>query len=206
MRSTLLLAAVFCLISTVQGFGQQARAVPVPNYSVAPAAAGLPSDAMAVDIARISQSVEAMNRNIAKFTSTFSSNQGLKLTERQQKLLFALEALNRTEANLMSAQKQRLDHAERQSRMRLQLSGINENLLPQSLDRYASLRGTVNAVELREARRLTLEKERQELSNTVERIQTDLDRLNEDIRRSELQVAAIRARLFGEVEKELADL
>ena len=192
MRSTLPLAAVFCLISTAQGFGQQARAVPVPNYSVAPAAAGLPSDAMAVDIARISQSVEAMNRNIAKFTSTFSSNQGLKLTERQQKLLFALEVLNRTEANLMSAQKQRLDHAERQSRMRLQLSGINENLLPQSLDRYASLRGTVNAVELREARRLTLEKERQELSNTVERIQTDLDRLNEDIRRSELQVAAIR--------------
>lgn len=206
MRSTLPLAALICIFFVVNGYGQTVRTVPAPNYSVPPPASAAPADSMSVDISRISQSVESINRNFGKFASSFSSNQGLKLSERQQKLLFALEVLNRTETSLISNQKQRLDYIERQSRLRLQLSGINENLLPQSLDRYVSLRGTLSAPELREARRLTLEKERQEIANAVTQIQTDLDRLNEDIRRAELQVTALRSRLFGEVEKELADL
>jgi hypothetical protein len=161
---------------------------------------------VAFDISRISQSVESLNRNLSKFFTNFSSNQGLKLSDRQQRLLFALEVLSRTELALANALKQRLDFVERQSRMRLQLATVNENLLQQSLDRYASLRGTTNAVEIKEARRQALQKEQLELSNTVTQIQTELDRLTEEIRRSELQVTSLRARMFGEVEKELADL
>ena len=203
MKYALLAAFVIYMAFPLGGYAQQVTA---PIYSSpGPRSAGL-NDSMAGDISRISQSVEELNRNLGRFFTNFSSNQGLKLTERQQKLLFALEVLSRTEAGLMAAQKQRIEYVERQSRLRLQLATINENLLPQSLDRYASLRGTLDATDLREARRLALQKERLELSNIITQIQTELDRLNEEIRRAELQVASLRARTFGEVEKELADL
>jgi hypothetical protein len=184
---------------------QTAQAVPAPDYNTA-AATGVRVDSVPGDIARISRSVESLNRNLEKFFSNFSSNQGLKLSDRQQRLLFALEVLSRTETGLANAQRQRLDHVERQSRLRLQLAGVKDNLLPQSIERYASTRGTTNSVELRESRRAALEKERLELTNTVDQIQNELDRLTEVVRRGELQVAALRDRLFGEVEKELADL
>ena len=206
MKYALLAAAVICITFPFPGFAQGVAAIPAPVYNATAPRGTVLNDSVATDISRISQSVEELNRNLGRFFTNFSSNQGLKLSERQQKLLFALEVLSRTEASLMAAQKQRIDYVERQSRLRLQLATINENLLPQSLDRYTSLRGTVDASELREARRLALQKERQELSNTITQIQTELDRLNEEIRRAELQVASLRARMFGEVEKELADL
>ena len=187
-------------------FGQASEPIPAPAYTVPPDRVSATLNPVAFDISRISQSVESLNRNLSKFFTNFSSNQGLKLSDRQQRLLFALEVLSRTELALANALKQRLDFVERQSRLRLQLATVNENLLQQSLDRYTSLRGTTNAVEIKEARRQALQKEQLELSNTVTQIQTELDRLTEEIRRSELQVTSLRARMFGEVEKELADL
>lgn len=206
MKHILLALVVVCIASQSRSVAQSTRTVPAASYNGLASATSIPNDSMASDISRISRSVEELNRNLSKFFTNFSSNQGLRLSERQQKLLFALEVLNRTETSLMTAQKQRLDYAERQSRLRLQLATVNDNLLPQSLDRYVALRGTLDATELRESRRTALQKERQELSNTVDQIQNAIDRLNEDIRRSELLVASLRLRLFGEVEKELADL
>ncbi|MEP7212173.1 MAG: hypothetical protein ABI791_03815 [Acidobacteriota bacterium] len=206
MKHILLAVIVICIVFQFRSFAQTTRELPAPNYSGPAPATTMPNDTMSGDISRISRSVEELNRNLSKFFTNFSSNQGLKLSERQQKLLFALEVLTRTETSFISAQKQRLDHLERQSRLRLQLAMVNDNLLPQSLDRYVALRGTLDATELRESRRTALQKERQELSNTVDQLQIAIDRLNEDIRRSESLIASLRMRLFGEVEKELADL
>ena len=203
MKFTLSFCVVLLIAWTCQISAQSSTPIAAPSYA---APVSQSAESVPLNIARISQSVDSLNRNLSKFFANFSSNQGLKLSDKQQKLLFALEVLNRTETSLLALQRQRTDHVERLSRMRLQLAGVNENLLPQSLDRYVSLRGTTNVVEIRDSRRQALQKEQYDLTNTVAQIQSELDRLLVEIERLQLLVASLRARLFGEVEKELADL
>ncbi|HMJ08506.1 MAG TPA: hypothetical protein VK468_05850 [Pyrinomonadaceae bacterium] len=199
-------AAAFVTATSIFSPAQSSQPIAAPSYSAGPILNTETLDTMAANVARISRSVDAMNKNWGSFFSTFSSNQGLRLSEKQQKLLMGLEVLNRMEQSLATNQKQKLDYIERLSKFRLQLSTVTDDLLPQSLDRYVALRGTTDAEELRDIRRQALSKERQELSTVVSQLQRDLDRLSDDIRRSESQLATLRARIFGEVERELADL
>jgi peptidoglycan hydrolase CwlO-like protein len=161
---------------------------------------------IAKELSKISKSVEDLNKRLERFSETFSSNQGLRLTERQQKLLIAFEFLNRAEARLVSLQNLKLNLTEKQTAIRLQLARITDDLLPGSIDRYVALRGTTNAEELRDIRRQALSKEKYELTRTVTEIQSDLNEINEEIRQTDLFLKKIRQRLFPEVEKEISDL
>ncbi len=158
------------------------------------------------ELSKISKSVEELNKKLQRFSETFSSNQGLKLTERQQKLLIAFEFLNRAEQRLVSLQNLKLNFTEKQTAIRLQLARITDDLLPSSIDRYVSLRGTTNAEELRDIRRQALLNEKYDLTRTVTEIQNDLNEINEEIRQTDIFLKNIRRRLFPEVEKELLDL
>lgn len=161
---------------------------------------------IARDMSKISKSVEELNKRLEKFAETFSSNQGLRLTERQQKLLIAFEFLNRAEQRIASLQTLKLSMTEKQTTIRLQLARITDDSLPASIDRYVALRGTTNAEELREIRRQALNKEKYELTRTVTEIQDDLNEINEEIRQTDIFLKSIRRRLFPEIEKELLDL
>lgn len=204
MSMKLFLLGVLVLIN----FGVVAAQSPRPDGSAYQPGVQSPDPLqnISTEISRISRSVEALNRNWKTFFDTFSTNQGLQLTERQQKLLMALEVLNRLEQSLANMQRLKLDLIERQSKMRLQLAAVTDDLLPQSLDRYVALRGTTDAEGLRDIRRLALQKEHRELSTTLAQIQSELDSTLREIGRTDLQVRTLRARVFGEVEKELADL
>jgi hypothetical protein len=155
-----------------------------------------PVQNISIEISRISRSVEALNRNWKTFFDNFSTNQGLQLTERQQKLIMALEVLNRIETSLANMQRLKLDLIERQSKMRIQLASVNDDLLPQSIDRYIALRGTTDAEGLREIRRLALQKEYRELTLTLSQIQNELENTLREISRTELQVRTLRARIY----------
>lgn len=161
---------------------------------------------IAKELTKISKSVEELNKRLEKFSDTFSSNQGIKLTERQQKLLIAFEFLNRAEQRISSLQTLKLSLTEKQTAIRLQLARITDDLLPASIDRYISLRGTTNAEELRDIRRQTLSKEKYDLTRTVSEIMNDLNEINEEIRQTDTFLKNIRRRIFPEIEKELSDL
>lgn len=205
MRSTI--AAVVILLGTLAGSGAAQNGVAAPQPS---ASAQEPSeqavDKIAKDVSKMTTAVESLSQSWKGFATTFSSNQGLQLTPRQQKLILAFEILNRTEQSLANMIKLRLDLAERQSRVRLQLARVTDDLLPQSIDRYVSTRGTTNAEALREIRRDALSKEQRENSALLSQIQQQIESTNQDIDRTEAQIRHIRSRLFGEVEKELAEL
>ena len=165
-----------------------------------------PAQNISNNVSRISRSVDELNRTWKIFVDRFSTSQGLQLTERQQKLIMALEVLNRVEQSLANMQKPKLDLTERQSKFRLQLASVTDDLLPQSLDRYVALRGTTNAEGLRDIRKQALMCEGQELSSALFQIQQELENTNQEIGRAALQVRALRGRVFSEVDKELADL
>ena len=160
---------------------------------------------MSNDISRITRGVESLSRSWAEFTKTFSTNQGLQLSERAQKLLLALEVLNRIEVSLANMQKLKLDLIERQSKFRLQLATVTDDLQPQSIDRYVALRGTTDAEALRDIRRTALEKERRELMTVLSQIERELTATELDIRRTEAQVRNLRTQIFGEIERQLGD-
>lgn len=48
----------------------------------------------------IAGSLKSLNEKLENFAKTFSSNQGLRLTEKQQTILLAFELLNRSEQRL----------------------------------------------------------------------------------------------------------
>lgn len=141
-----------------------------------------------------------------KFFETFSTNQGLKLSEKQSRILFAFEILNRAEQRIATLQTLKLTFAERQTALRLLLARITDDSLPQSIDRYVSLRGTTNAEQLREIRRQALQKEKYELTKLLDELQNNINEINEEIRQTELFLKSIRQRIFGEIDKELSDL
>jgi hypothetical protein len=165
-----------------------------------------PLEKISNDLNKISRSVEGLTKNWKEFFAAFSTNQGLQLTERQQKILLALEILNRGEVRLGNLQKMRMDATEKLSTFRLQLARIENDLLPESIDRYVALRGTTDAEQLRDRRRQSLYRERLESSNLINQVQRELDITNDEIRQTEMLLRNIRARLFPEIDRELADL
>src|SRR5688572_24149677 len=162
-----------------------------------------PIDNISSDLYKISRSVDGLTKNWKEFFDAFSTNQGLQLTERQQRILLALEVLNRGETRLGNLQKMRMDASEKLSTFRLQLARIENDLLPESVDRYVSLRGTTDAEELRDRRRQTLNRERFESNNLINQVQRELEVTNEEIRQTEMMLKGIRIRLFPEIDREL---
>jgi hypothetical protein len=184
-----------------------AQAVRTPDQS-SPGAyrSSDPVENISNDVARMTKAVEALSRSWGDFTKTFSTNQGLRLDERAQKLILAMEVLNRMEASLANLQKLKFDLTERQTRFNTQLATINDNLLPESIDRFVGLRGTTNAENLREMRRQALQKQQREIQTMLSGVIATLDTTLEDIRRTEQQVKFIRNQVFSEVSRQLSDL
>lgn len=201
-RLSLFLCLILLQVSAVSSQQQPSTVAPVnQNYPVS-----TQLDLITNQLGRISLSIDRLQTNWKSFFESFSSNQGLRMSERQQKLLLAFEVLNRAEQRLGNLQKMRLDSTEKLSSMRLQLAHINNDLRPESIDRYVSTRGTLDADQLRDMRRQTLTRERTELTNILNQIQSDLDTTNNDIRTTEQFLRNIRNRILPEIEKELADL
>lgn len=159
---------------------------------------------IARDVYRTAQSVEKLSAAIGEFTKTFSTHQGLQLNDRQRWMLLALEVLNRLETSLANMMKLRLDLVERQSKMRMQLATVTDDLLPESIDRYVSTRGSLDAERLREIRRSALTREQRELTAVLRQVENELAQTTTDITRTEQQVRSIRSQVFGEIERQLA--
>ncbi len=172
----------------------------------APYNANDPLTMISNDVSRTAKAVEALARSWGKFTETFSSNQGLQLDERQQKLILALEVMNRLEVSMANMQKLRNDLTEQQSVVRMKLATVTDDLQPQSIEKYVALRGTTDAEGLRIVRRQTLEREYRELSQLYQQIAREIVNTEAEIRRVELQLRGLRNQVFGEVERQLADL
>jgi len=156
-------------------------------------------------IAKISQSLDNLNARMTSFSQTFSSNQGLKLDDKQKRILFAFEILNRSEQRLVNLQTLKLTLTDKLTALRLQLSRNTDNLLSESVDRYVATRSTLNAEQLREIRRQALNKERSDITGLISDSENSLRQTNDEIRQTELFLIGIRQKIFPAIEKELSD-
>lgn len=165
-----------------------------------------PIENISKEITKISKSLESFNEKLKNFTETFSSNQGLKLSERQQRLLAAFEYLNRAEQRLATLQLLKINLTEKQSSVKIKIAEVEDGLRPESVDRSVALRGTTNAEELRNNRRQLLNREKSELTALLSEIQNTINETNFEIRQTENFLKNIRQRIFPEIEKDLSEL
>lgn len=152
----------------------------------------------------ISKSLGQLNEKLKVFAETFSSNQGLRLSERQQTILIAFEFLNRAEQRLATLQKLKVDFSEKQSSIRLKIAEIEDGLRTESIDR--TLQGTTNAEEIRANRRRVLSRERIDLAILLSEIERTIRETDLEIRDTEMFLKRIRNRIFPAIEKEISDL
>jgi uncharacterized protein YlxW (UPF0749 family) len=199
MIRSIIFVSVFLFVTVETSFAQN-------NQSVNSNRTQNPLESIAEEITRIAKSVETLNKRLENFSQTFTSNQGLRLTDRQQKILIAFEFLNRAEQRLSILQKSKIELTEKQSSARVALAKIDEELLPETIDRGIAVGGSTNAEQVREIRRQVLYKEKAELNNLLIEIQRTLYETNNEIRQTDNFLKNIRQRLFPEIEREISDL
>lgn len=164
-------------------------------------------ESIARELAAISKSVTEFNARLKNFSETFNSNQGLRLTDRQQKLLAAFEFLNRAEQRLSNLQTLKITLSERQTAARMRLAQNEVDSKPENIDRSVAVRGAItDADEMRESRRRALTTQRNEINALLNEIRNSISAINEEIRQTENFLRNIRERIFPEIEKELSDL
>jgi len=165
-----------------------------------------PIEIISVEISKIAKSVEALNLRLKNFSDTFSSNQGLRLTDKQQKLLAAFEFLNRAEQRLATLQKLKIDLSEKQTSNNTRIATVENNLRQENIDRNIAVTGSTNAEEIRSSRRQLLYKQKNELNELLNEIRNTMSDTDAEIRQTVIFLKNIRQRLFPEIEKEISDL
>lgn len=159
---------------------------------------------IAAEMSKISKSLDDLNKKLSTFSETFDSNQGLRLTEKQQKLLFAFEMLNRAETRLSTLQLLKVQLADREATTKRKIAQLDENLRDENVDR--TLNGTFDAEAVRSARRRTLQNERNDLSKLLNDIQISINDTDSEIIQTQLFLRRIRNQIFPGIEKEISDL
>lgn len=168
----------------------------------------LPPDAtlqnISSDISKISKSLDELNKKLKTFTETFNSNQGIRLSDKQQKLLFAFEMLNRAETRLSTLQLLKVQLADREATTKRKIAQVDDNMRAEVIDR--TLGGTTNAELVRTSRRNAFQTERNDLSKLLADIQESLSETNAEITQTETFLRQVRRRIFYEAQTELTEL
>ncbi|MEO6589377.1 MAG: hypothetical protein ABIP06_08735 [Pyrinomonadaceae bacterium] len=159
---------------------------------------------ISTEISKISKSLDDLNKKLGSFSETFNSNQGLRLTEKQQRILFAFEMLNRSETRLSTLQLLKIQLADREATTKRKIAQLEDSLRSENIDR--TLNGTLDAEAVRSARRRTLQNERNDLSKLLNEIQNSINDTDSEIFQTQLFLRKIRQQIFPNVEKEISDL
>jgi Skp family chaperone for outer membrane proteins len=184
MKSRLLLFLIILLATATLASAQTAQPGAVNDLRNPQTADSIEN--IAKELAKISKSGADLNARLKNFSDTFSSNQGLRLSERQQKLLAAFEFLNRAEQRLSNLQTLKITLSERQTAARMRLAQNEVESKPESIDRNVAVRGAItDAEEMRESRRRALARQRNEINSLINEIQDSITTINEEIRQTE---------------------
>ncbi len=199
MKIKTAILGILFFLSSLCIFSQETQPVPI--------ATGEQVEKISRDMSKVVNSVDDLNKQMKEFFRTFTTNQGIKLSDKQQKLLFAFEILNRAEQRLATLQTLKVSLAERQSATRLTLARINDDLIPESIEKYVAVRGgSTNAEQLRQSRRQALEKEKYEITKLLEEIDTGIDQITAEMAQLQMFLRNVRQRIFGEINNEINDL
>lgn len=194
---------LFCTLSISLVGGVHSQSNPSAN----PPSPGYPSNdpiqTISVEIASISRSVQSLNRSMQAFVEKFEKVGGINFSEKQQRLVLAMEFLVRAEERLATLQRNQIELVEKQGTTRSRLAQVERDLFPQSIDRSVAFEGTTRTEEVRESRRTTLQNERSSLQSLMNQINSNLSETSEAVRDAQSLVQRLRKMYLPQIEREI---
>lgn len=195
--------SLFCFLSLSLTLATAAQSSPAANTQPAPTYSYDPWQNISLELSAISKSVQSLNQSMKAFVDKFEKVGGINFTEKQQRLVLAMEFLTRSEERLATLQRTQIELVEKQGTTRSRLAQVDRDLFPQSIDRSVALEGTTKAEEMRESRRTTLQNERASLQALLAQINSNLSETSEAVRDAQSLVYRLRKMYLPQIEKEI---
>ena len=206
------IAVCVVILSSVPSFAQtperrQTNSTPqaqeqLPNLP--PNATSL--DIVANEIGLLRKSLQTLNtrlREISERVLTSDSNQRGSANDKQNSIAANLDLLTRAEQRAEIMRKQLIELIEKETSFKSRLVQIDEDMRPESIERFISLNGSTRTAELRDVRRRILENERRGVENLVNQTSQSRVRLEDDVKQADSMVFRLRQRLLPLIDKEI---
>jgi len=116
MKLKIFFSSFFLLVFSTFALAQNNRPTSEPILT--------PIDNISFEITKISKSLQTFNKRIKDLLEQFALNKGNQLNDKQQKLLFGYEILNRAEQRLEILQKFQIELAEKEASLKTRLAQI----------------------------------------------------------------------------------
>jgi len=139
---------------------------------------------------------EFLRRSIGELTAEVNSlAERVGGMEEKQQQLIDLELLSRAEQRAETLHQQLFDTLTKEADVKGKLAQIEYEMRPEVIERTAGLVGTTRPEEIREARRVQLQAEKQRLQGQLSMIEQNRSRLELAVNNADLLVERLRKRL-----------
>ena len=122
-----------------------------------------------------------------------------------KKLLMSLDILSRAEARAETLRRQFSEVTEKENTLKTRIEQINYEMEPAMLERSTALAGSLRPEDLRDARKKSLQAEKDNLENLLFQIQTNRSNLETSVQRADAIVEKIRLKFEKEIDTVLED-
>ena len=210
-------SAVICivLVCSFQAFAQtsdrrQANSTLQAQEQPTTLAANMNSiDAMTNEIDLLRKSMQTLNTRLHDISDKLAapdSKQGDGPNDKQKTIAANLNILTQAEQRAEVLRRQLLEAIEKEISYKSRITQMDEDMRPENIERSLNSIGTTRTVELRDARRRTLENERKGIDVLLGQVIQNRQRLEEDVRQADLLVTKLRLRLMPLIDKEIDKL
>lgn len=178
----------------------------VPPVNTAEIISANPTDALTNELAQLRKTLQSLNSRLRDLNpNSLAQNPKTETPEdRQKKILKSLEIMSSAEQRAENLRKLLIESVEKENALRTRVIQIEEDMRPENIDRSVnSLAIGTRAPEQRDARRRSLESERDGLRNLLVQIQQSRSRLEDDVRQADVLVGRLRQRVLPLIEREV---
>ena len=166
-------------------------------------------DAMTNEINLLRKSLQTLNTRLHDISDKLAApdaKQGDGPNDKQKIIAANLNILTQAEQRAEVLRRQLLEAIEKEISYKSRITQMDEDLRPENIERSLNSIGTTRTVELRDARRRTLENERKGIDVLLGQISQNRQRLEEDVRQADLLATKLRLRLMPLIDREIEKL
>ena len=175
--------------------------ISVPKPTPAPASSNRQPKQLRMEDVIIEQ--DTQRRTLTKIANSVNTlNTRISAIESQQRQTLDLQRLMYSEQRAENLRKQLFETQDKELDTQRKIEEVEFNLRPEVIERMASFSGSTRPDEVREQRRIALEKERQRLNLQLETLQKNRVRLESAVEQADREVDKLRARLDKESDEQ----
>lgn len=140
-----------------------------------------------------------------KIKALEGSRQPSEVDNPDKKLLLSLDILSRAESRAETLRKQLFEVSEKENSLKTRIEQINYEMEPAMLERNTALAGSLRPEDLRDARKKSLQAEKDNLETLLSQIETNRLTLELSVQRADAMVEKIRLKFEKEIDRTLSD-